>query len=376
VAKKTNFEVNGKEYYRLTKTIGHKADGSPIRKPFYGSCKSEAEEKADKYINDIKNGLITNYDDVILVDLFHSWLFDFLHNSSKIKPSTFERYEGIYRNYIKPSDLAGEKISNINNLKIQKYYNELSKNSYSYSQIKTLNKVLKTFFNWCIDNNYALKNPCIKVNIKGDKNIIINDSSKEVEIFSEEEIQKIKKALIGHKYELLIILDFATGLRQGELLGLDWKYIDLENKNIKIAQTIKEVYVYNSENDKHIESILQAPKTVNSIRSIPIPDAIVEKLKKVEQKSGFLFTHNDQPIKAKRIFDFWKKLLNDCDIKYKKFHSIRHTYASMLLKNGVDIETVAELMGHSAIAITQLYLHSSDNQKELAVKTLNHLFEN
>ena len=376
MAKKTNFEVNGKEYYRLTKTIGHKADGTPIRKPFYGSCKSEAEEKANKYINDIKNGLIINYDDVVLAGLFHSWLFDFLHNSSKVKPSTFQRYEGIYRNYIKTSQIAGEKLSSINNLKVQKYYNDLSKDGYSYSQLKTLNKVLKTFFNWCIDNNYTLKNPCIKVNIKGDKNEIITSENKEVEIFNEDEIQIIRKALINHKYELLILLDFATGLRQGELLGLEWKNIDLDNKTLNVTQTIKEVYVYKSETDKHIESVLQAPKTANSIRTVPIPNSIVEKLKKIEHKEGFLFTYNEQPLKAKRIFDFWKKLLNDCNITYKKFHAIRHTYASMLLKNGVDIETVAELMGHSAIAITQLYLHSSDNQKELAVKKLDYLFQN
>ena len=53
MAKKTNFEVNGKQYFRVTRTIGHKSDGTPIRKPFYGSCKSEAEEKANEYMNSI-----------------------------------------------------------------------------------------------------------------------------------------------------------------------------------------------------------------------------------------------------------------------------------------------------------------------------------
>lgn len=92
-------------------------------------------------------------------------------------------------------------------------------------------------------------------------------------------------------------------------------------------------------------------------------------------KNGLLFSDKlNNPLKAKRIFDFWKKLLIDCDIEYKKFHSIRHTYASMLLKNGVDIQTVAELMGHTAISITQIYLHSSNNQKLNAVNKLNYLF--
>ena len=83
--------------------------------------------------------------------------------------------------------------------------------------------------------------------------------------------------------------------------------------------------------------------------------------------------------------NYWKKenrkeekflfseILKKCNISHKKFHSIRHTYASMLLKNGIDIETVAELMGHSTISITQIYLHSSNNQKKIAVNCLNNL---
>lgn len=375
MAKKTNFEVNGSKYFRVTRTVGKKADGTAIRKTFYGSGINEANQKADEYMNSIKNGLVHNFKDITLNDLMYSWLFDFLHQSSKIKPSTFQRYESIYRNYIKNSNIAGLKVCNLTTLKLQKYYNELNENNFTYSQIKTLNKILKTFYNWCIDNDYVLKNPCSKVNIKGNKNDILAKKNKEVEIFSEDEISIIKDKLKGNKYELLVLLDFATGLRQGELLALDWKNIDLQNKTIKVTQTVKEVYIYADNENKHIETIFQSPKTTNSIREIPIPDNIVNMLTNIKTKEGLLFCDNlDNPLKAKRIFDFWKKLLTNCNIPYKKFHSIRHTYASMLLKNGVDIETVAELMGHTAISITQIYLHSTDNQKQSAVNKLNYLF--
>lgn len=375
MAKKTNFEVNGKQYFRVTRTIGKNADGTSIRKTFYGSGMNEANQKADEYMNNIKNGLILNFENITLSNLMYSWLFDFLHNSSKIKPSTFQRYESIYRNYIKNSELAGIKVCNITNLKLQKYYNSLFDNNYTYSQIKNLNKILKTFYNWCIDNGYVLKNPCTKVDIKGNKNDILAKKNKEVEIFSESEINIIKEKLKGNKYELMILLDFATGLRQGELLALDWENIDLKNEKIKVVQTVKEVYIYNNSEDKQIKTIFQVPKTSNSIRDIPIPQSIIPMLESIPKKEGLLF-HDDfnNPLKAKRIFDFWKKLLIDCNIPHKKFHSIRHTYASMLLKNGVDIETVAELMGHSAISITQIYLHSSTNQKQNAVNRLNYLF--
>lgn len=140
MAVKTNVNKNGNKYFRITRTIGHKEDGTPIKKEFYGNSKSDAEEKANQYLNDLKNGLIVSAENYTISQLMHIWLFDFLNNSSKIKPSTFQRYEGIYRNYIKISPIAGTKISKVNPIQIQKYYNELSENK-TYSQINTLNTV-------------------------------------------------------------------------------------------------------------------------------------------------------------------------------------------------------------------------------------------
>ena len=374
MARKTNIEVNGKNYYRVTRTVGRKADGTAIRKQFYGSGINEANAKADEYINNIKNGLVNNFENVSLNEIMNTWLFDVLHNSSKIKPSTFQRYESIYRKYIKESEIAGLKLANINTLKMQQFYNKLSK-TYSYSQLKYLNSVLKTFFNWCIDSGYILRNPCLKVDIKGNKNEIIINHKQEVEILSEDEISTIRKHLKGSNMELLILLDLATGLRQGELLALNWKDIDLKNKTLTVNKSVKEVYIYEDENNRHIETIFQVPKTQNSFRTISIPDALIHVLKNEKNKNGLLFhDNNGNPLRAKNVSYQWKKILKDCNIPHKKFHAIRHTYASMLLKNGVDIETVAELMGHTAISITQIYLHSSANQKQDAVNKLNYLF--
>lgn len=376
MAKKTNTEINGNKYYRVTRTIGYKADGTPIRKQFYGTGINEANEKADEYLNNIKNGLINNYEYYSLSELMKVWLFDFLHNSSRIKPSTFQRYEGIYRNYIKNSEIAGLKIINCDIIKFQNYFNKLSQ-KYSYSQLKYLKDVLRTFFNWCIDNGYALKNHCKKIDIKGNKTELIQKNrNRQIEILSEKEIDIIKEYIKGSKYELLFLLDLATGLRLGELLALNWNNIDLKNKLLKIDSSVKEVYIYDDENTKHIETVFQTPKTLNSFRTIPIPDSIITKLNKIENKTGLLFSENNQPLKGKNISSFWSRILKHCNIEHKKFHSIRHTYASMLLKNGVDIKTVAELMGHSDITITQIYLHSSIEQKHNAVEKINYLFKN
>ncbi len=374
MAKKTNSKINGKEYYRLRKVIGHKENGEKVLKNFYGESKKEAEQKANEYMSNIRNGLIADFENVTLSELMHSWLFDFLHNSSKIKPSTFQRYESIYRNYIKNSSIAGNKLIQIKTMQLQKFYNELFRKGYSYSQINTLNTVLKVFFNWCIDNDYILKNPCTKVILKGNKTDIINNKQRDVEILTEKEIKILKEYLNGTDFELLFLLDLATGLRQGELLALDWEHIDLKNKTITVERTVKEVYIYDDENNKHIETIFQTPKTLNSFRKVSIPNTLVDILKKLKNKKGLLFKDiNDNPLKGKNISTKWTKILKECNIQHKKFHSIRHTYASMLLKKGVDIETVAELMGHSAISITQIYLHSSKKTKNTSVNKLNYI---
>lgn len=371
MAVKTNIEINGKQYYRVRKTIGYKDDGTPVIKPFYGKNKSEAEQKAEQYLNDLKNGLITSAENYTISQLMHIWLFDFLNNSTKIKPSTFQRYEGIYRNYVKTSSIAGTKISNINPVQIQKYYNELSKHK-TYSQINTLNTVLKVFFNWCSTNGYIIKNPCLNLNLKGNKSDVINHKRKDVEILSEKEIKIIKSYLKNTDFELLFLLGLGTGLRQGELLALDWNHINLVEKEIKVEQSAKEVYIYDDSENKHIETIIQTPKTQNSFRTIPLPSSLVEKLAEIKNKKGYLFLDTaGQLLKGKNVSTKWTKILKECNIPHKKFHSIRHTYGSMLLQKGVDIETVAELMGHTAISITQIYMHSESKIKSKSVNKLN-----
>ena len=92
----------------------------------------------------------------------------------------------------------------------------------------------------------------------------------------------------------------------------------------------------------------------------------------MDNKKGYLFLDGEgQLLKGKNVSTKWTKTLKECNISHKKFHSIRHTYGSMLLQKGVDIETVAELMGHTAISITQIYMHSETKIKSKSVNKLN-----
>lgn len=76
LAKKTNFEVNGKQYYRVTRTVGHKPDGTPIKKQFYGTGINEANKKADEYMDKIQSGLLNDFDKITLIELMSKWLYE------------------------------------------------------------------------------------------------------------------------------------------------------------------------------------------------------------------------------------------------------------------------------------------------------------
>lgn len=366
MAKKTNCIKNGKEYYRVSRVVGHKANGTAIRKEFYGSGVKEANEKAEQYLNKLKNGLSLDFEYVTIDELMYKWLFQIKKN--EIKPSSFQSYEGTYRNYIKDSDIAILKVYNTKSIQIQEYYNKLGKTK-TYSQIKKLNKLLKQFFFYAEREGFILKNPCNNITIpnKTDKKSI----KEEIEYFNEDEIKQIKEAFMGHKLESLIITALGTGLRQGELLALKWENVHLDEKYLDVKESVKKVYVFDEDGNKSLQTVYNTPKTSNSIRRVDLPDKIVSLLSNIKKDSEFVFSDNGEPISAKTIFGNWKRVLNENKIPYKKFHALRHTYATMLLTKGVDLKTVQDLMGHSDITITQIYLHVLPKTKTDAVNRLN-----
>lgn len=388
MARKTNYTKGNNEYFRVTVSIGRDSNGKLIRKEFYGKSKKEAEEKRDEYLSGIKNGLNIDYKNMTLGILMHSWLFEVVRVSNKIKPSTFERYEGIYRNYIKDSEIYGLKISDLKAIQLQRYYNNLFKSGKSSNVIKNLNKLLKTFLNYAVDECYLVKNPC-----NGKAISIPGKSQKEevkIEVFSDSEIALLKNYLEDHRLKAIIYTALGTGLRQGELLALKWIDINFENKELKVERSIKKVNIINSDDSKEYKTIIQTPKSKNSVRTVPIPSNLIQVLKehknsqlKEKLKAGpsyvddnYVFsTELGKTIDARNLTRSYKRLLKRANIPYRKFHALRHTYATKLFEREVPLKTVQELLGHSDIAITSnIYTHVMPKQKTIAVEKLNDLF--
>ena len=395
MATKYNCEINGIKYFRKTKTIGYDEKGKAIKKPFYGDGEKDCDRKIEEYMSKLKNGINMDFQKASVEQLMHDWLFNILIKSSTSKSSSFEKHETNYRLYIKKSPIGCLIATNITPKAIQTYYNELYEKGLAYidknnkprtkritsDKIFDINKTLRLFFTYCISQNYRQDNPCSlnKIYIPG--NADINDEDDEaifdfnIQAFNDDEIKLIKENLTykeseDNTFNVAILTDLVTGLRKGELLGLQKKYIDLDNCKIRVRWTLKLVKVYDSPTSYHRELKLIKPKSKSSIREISFPTSLVPVLRKYfdEQKNkwnenGLEFTDNSyvfstrtcNPIDERNFGRAWERFLKRIEIPYKKPHSIRDSYATTLIRRGAKIHDIKELLGHSSIKITEKY---------------------
>ncbi len=390
MATKSNYEKNGIKYFRVTLDLGRDSDGNRIRKEFYGKSKKEAEKKRDDYKNGLNIGLSVDHDKLMLGNVFKIWLFEKVKNT--VKPSTFERYEGIYRLYLEPSPLYSVKLKELKGLDIQRYYNKLFNDGKSSSIIKNLNKLLKSFLNYAVSEGYIFKNYCTGKCITIPEDTAANEDDEEegtILVFSIEEQKEFIKAIDAHRLKALFLLDLGTGLRLGEITALKWTDLDLNNRTVSIKRTLKSVSLF--EGDKKLYCLIeQAPKTKSSIRTIPIPENIIPILEQhkenqdkeinianeIYEKNNYVFcTEIGTPIDPSNLRKTYERVLTKAKIEHKKFHSLRHTYATRLFEKEVPIKTVQILLGHSDISTTaNIYTHVMPEEKNKAIDKINDLF--
>ena len=334
-----------------------------------------------------------DYKEMDINKLTETWLYEIKLRDSDFKPGSFSKYEGIYRNYIKDSKIGFLKVFSCKTINIQKYYNELSEDGKSESQLKNLNKVLKGAFDYAIQEGYCFKNPCAFVSISKQQkeNFDEVDGNETIEIFDNNTIDKIVKVCNNEINKnsddylyYMILLELGSGLRQAEILGLQNGNI---NSEIKVKKQLQKIKKFKNKKSDGYETRLITPKTINSIRTIELPDVIINVIKKYktiqEEKwnsqkmifddNSLLFTTSTcTALDGSNLLKRWKKFLQDYNIEYKKWHSLRHSYASLLFQSGADIKTVQELLGHADINTTsQIYVHVFPETKKQAVNLLN-----
>ncbi|WP_061293708.1 tyrosine-type recombinase/integrase [Clostridium botulinum] len=387
MAVKTNFKSNGKDYYRITYDIGVDSNGKRIRKQFVGKSKKEAEQKKLDYINKINSG-ISDTKTRFLGKTMKIWMFEVV-KVGQIKPTSFARYEGIFSNYIQKSPIACISLEKLQPIDIQRYYNTLFKSGKSSNIINNLNKLLKQFLNYCVDSGYILKNPCDGKKVIIPKDNKIRRENKILPIFSRDEVINILRQKEDTKIRYISLISYATGMRKGEILGLKESDIDYTNNEIHIRRAMVTTYIFDENGKKHKETFLDDTKTYTSERDIPLPKSLIPiinaaiSLKKRDiLKAGNSFNENNKDllflsengeyIEASNIDKSWIYFLKRCRVNHKKFHALRHTYATIQFENEIPLLTISKLLGHASIDITaSTYTHVMKKEKEKAIETLS-----
>ena len=167
-----------------------------------------------------------------------------------------------------------------------------------------------------------------------------------------------------------IFICLSTGMRIGEICGLKWCDIDVNEGIIKIRHTLQRIYII-EEGERHTELLLDTPKTANSIRDIPMSTELLRMIKsinKIVNENYFVISNDEKPIEPRTYRNYYKKLCKKIDIPELKFHGLRHSFATRCIESKADYKTVSVLLGHSNISTTlNLYVHPNKEEKKKCI---------
>lgn len=298
-----------------------------------------------------------------VAELFNEWLNTY--QKDQVKRQTYVRYVAVYNNNIK--DLIGDRdIKTLTRRDMQEYINilktRISKTTHKVLNPKSINMVLNVvneMFNYAVDFELVEENPCLKV--RGCH--IIKDNR--VRVFTKEEQQKMERYIESLKNPEYfgIILVLYTGLRMGELLALKWDDIDFDNGILSVTK----VQIKTKINGEWVYTI-DTPKSKTSIREIPLADWVLLRLKAmkdlnwgpyvISKKNGDMFYGG---VYRERFDSVQKK----CELPHRSFHALRHTFATRAIESGMDVKSLADILGHANAAVTlNVYAHSLMSHKK------------
>lgn len=332
--------------------------------------KKAANDARNLVISELYSGSFIVDKNISVKDFSSYWLEEVMRK--KITSDSYDSYKNIVYNHIITS-LGKVKLSELNTGQIQRFYNK--KAEYSHSVVKLCKTVINSMLKYAKEKNLVSKNVAEGVNLP--KNVK-KEKYRTIEI-------DVKKTLNANQVNLLIkeskntpihlqvMFAVLMGLRKQEINGLKYSDIDYVHRTLKVERQLgKRANIDNSEL-KVGEYTKQeiGVKTFSSNRELEIPDILFEEIleerKRYEKNRSRRINDKTLPFKDYDFiicstygnprskdfhFPYWKKLLKDCNLPDIRFHDLRATYSTLLLKNNFSSKAVSKLMGHATDIIT------------------------
>ena len=225
---------------------------------------------------------------------------------------------------------------------------------------KTISHAYRLLFQtlqMAVESGTIIKSPCTNIRLpKGDK--------KEAVVYDEEQMKLLVEAAKGTEMEIVIDMELCFGLRRGELLGLQWQDIDWKKAQLHVIRTRVVA-------DGKV--IVKPPKTPKSIRTLDIPDMLLQKLKAYKnecianqlgrgkgfKEDNYIIVHPDgKPIYPEYLTQLLTKLQKRAGLPHCRFHDLRHLCASIMVRQGVNVKVAQQILGHKDIHTTlNIYAH-------------------
>lgn len=369
------------------------------RKSCYGSSEEECQGKLNSIYSKIYRGSYVEGSQMSLYDYLHHWH----HKYTQIKPSTHSNYDTYIETHIKNSKLGKislKKLSIDDLCEFFKAKEEFGRmdgkpGGLSPKTLRNIRNMMSEALDYAVNNlRWIDINPC-----KGVKTPKVVQPT--IKVYTSNSQRRIERAALEHENvnALMVLIDLYTGLRIGELCGLNWtdfgedkEYFDIrriiERLSVEWADyrsDYQRIYIVNAKPNSKTALYLGTPKTEKGKRRVYTSEQARVGFEKIEayQKScgvyrddGFVFIQrNGNPYEPRAYINLYRDVLKRADVDYRNFHTLRHTFATRAYELAFDIPTLSEILGHAQKSTTEnMYGHSLDDTKKKAMAKFNQGF--
>jgi integrase len=341
------------------------------RRDVYGRTRKEAAEKLLRLQRDLHAGLPLVREDQTVEQYLTSWINDI---RAHLRIRSFARYDAAVRLHIVPT-IGKVKLARLTQQQLESLYAAKLKEGLSPSTVARVHAVLHKALADAERLELIQRN--VSSLVRAPRAV-----RRHMSTFTPEQVQIFLRALKGDPLEAFYVLAITTGIRRGEALALHWKDVDLDNRRIHIRYTLQDL--------KGGVFEFAPPKTESSRRAITMSDMAVVALRrhgKAQRRRaaelGAAWRESDRvfttatggPLRGNHILQrHFEPLCKDLGLPRIRLHDLRHTAASLLLRNRIPAKMVQEMLGHTTISMTlDIYSHVLPDMQQQAAASLDQL---
>lgn len=342
-------------------------------KTVYGT-KRDAQKYLNGVLREIDLGRFVEPQKMPLNAFLDKWLKDAV--KPRVRDVTYHNYSELMSNYVREG-LGTKLISKVTTLEIQALYSALLERGLAVVTVQKVHTVLGSAYKQAVKWSFIAINPMDGVEVPRDRG---KTREEKIKIIPLDRVSEFLEAAYCTPRGVVFALALGTGMRPGEYLALKWEDVDFEKKLVRIQRTIY----------RHRKGggwSFQAPKTKGSVRSISLPDELLEDLERHRAEQIRLFSEPQELIFTSRngepLFSanlrrrHFKPLIQELGMdEGLNLYSVRHTHATLLLSAGVHPKLVADRLGHRSVKMTlDVYSHVVPSmQSEVAGQVSNLLY--